>query len=240
VISLDGSDPVLGRFIRDLDRESRLDLGALLPDLSRVSPEDVEVAQTAWAHRVMGEFRGVPIYAELFTLLTQAEAPYGALAAVQRIIGDELRHTRICATVVDWLGGWDSLEVDLSGQRMPRWDGPPAARALEIVARELIVVEAAAVRNFRAHLRAVEDPALRAVFESLLADEVRHAAAGVALRDLIERHYPERDLREAQARLAAVLPGDENHLLELEMARAGDHPGRALGATLRPEDLEGL
>lgn len=53
-------------------------------------------------------------------------APYGALDAVQRIIGDELRHTRLCAAVVDWLGGWESLHVDLGGQRMPRWDGPPA------------------------------------------------------------------------------------------------------------------
>ncbi len=240
MMGLDTADAVLGRFARDLDREGQLDSSTLRPDLSRATPADIEAAQVAWSSRVLGEYRGVVIYTELLALLAEAEAPYVALCAVQRIIGDELRHTRLCAAVVEQLGGWESIELDLGGQRMPRWDGPPAGRALEVVARELVVVEQASVLSFRAHLRAVEDPAIRSVFERLLADEVRHAAAGVALQNLLERHYPDEQLRESRARLASRLAGDRDHLREQAWAHATDGPGRALGASLRRSDLEGL
>ncbi|MGK3981576.1 ferritin-like domain-containing protein [Sorangium sp. So ce136] len=38
--------------------------------------------------------------------------------------------------------------------------------------------EEESVRMLRAHVRAAEEPSIRRVFESLLRDEVRHAAAG--------------------------------------------------------------
>jgi hypothetical protein len=89
------------------------------------------------------------------------------------------------ATVVEWLGGWDVLTVDLAGLEMQRWDDPPASRALEIVARELVVVEADSVWKLRAYVRATEDPAIRAVFQVLLADEARHLATGKSLEQLL-------------------------------------------------------
>lgn len=233
MIALDTESPILARLARELDAQGPDPIGAARPELARATPEDVEAAQFAWSNRVIGEFRGVVIYTELLALLAEIEAPYAALAAVQRVIGDELRHTRICAAVVEWLGGWASLEVDLAGQRMPRWDAPAGARALQITARELVVVEEAAVRTFRAHLRADLDPAIRAVIEALLTDEIRHEATGTALRALLEHRYPE-----AREGLAERLEGDRRHLLEEALRRADDGPGRALGASLRQSDLE--
>ena len=233
MIALDAPSPALARLARELDEQSLHPLGDLRPDLSRATAEDVEAAQIAWSHRVIGEYRGVVIYTELLALLAEIEAPYAALAAVQRVIGDELRHTRLCAEVVEWLGGWESLEVDLGGQRMQRWDAPPGVRALWITARELCVVEATAVRAFRAHLRADLDPAIRAVFQSLLADEIRHAAVGAELREHLEKRFPE-----GRIGLASMLEGDVRHLREEALQRAGDGPGRALGAVLRRSDLE--
>lgn len=233
MIALDPPSPVLARLSRELDEQTLHPLGALRPDLSRAAPEDIEAAQVAWSHRVIGEYRGVVIYTELLALLAEIEAPYAALAAVQRVIGDELRHTRLCAEVVGWLGGWESLEVDLAGQRMERWDAPAGERALWITARELCVVEEAAVRTFRAHLRAELDPAVRAVVESLLADELRHAAIGTELRRLLEQRFPA-----GRAGLAEKVEGDERHLREEARRRADDGPGRSLGASLRASDLE--
>ncbi|WP_437990530.1 hypothetical protein [Sorangium sp. So ce145] len=69
------------------------------PDLERSSAEDIEHAQLAWSHRVLGEYRGVVIYTDLLAALVEAEAPYPALADVHRIrrvfaslLRDEVRH----------------------------------------------------------------------------------------------------------------------------------------------------
>ncbi|WP_437525040.1 ferritin-like domain-containing protein [Sorangium sp. So ce726] len=241
MIELATDDPILARFARDLDAQATIGVDdglGVRPDLERFSAEDIEHAQLAWSHRVLGEYRGVVIYTELLAALAEAEAPYPALAAVHRIIGDELRHSRQCAEVVGWLGGWESLHLDLGGQRMPRTGDPPAARALEIAARELVLVEEESVRTLRAHVRAAEEPSIRRVFESLLRDEVRHAAAGRSLVALLERSYPESELAGVQARLHARLPEERRHLREQALARAVGGPGRQLGARLAPGDLE--
>ncbi|MGK3964978.1 ferritin-like domain-containing protein [Sorangium sp. So ce118] len=241
MIDLATDDPILARFARDLDAQASIgaaDGPGARPELDRFTTEDIEHAQLAWSHRVMGEYRGVVIYTELLAALVEAEAPYPALAAVHRIIGDELRHTRLCAEVVGWLGGWESLHLDLGGQRMPRTDDPPAARALEIAARELVLVEEESVRTLHAHVRAAEEPSIWRVFESLLRDEVRHAAAGRSLVALIERSYPEGELAAVQARLHARLPDERRHLREQALARAVGGPGRQLGAKLVPGDFE--
>jgi hypothetical protein len=238
MIALVADSPIFQRFARELDAEAPIDLGDARPDLSRATPEDIEHAQLAWAHRILGEYRGAVIVSELASVLLELGAPYPALAAVQRIVGDELRHTRLCAMVLDWLGGSEAFEVDLAGQRMGRREGPAAVRALEIVARELCLVEGESVQALTAHVRAAEDPAIRSVFESLRRDEVRHAAAGRALRALIERSYPSAELAAAQAALGPRLEDERRHLREQALARAVGGPGRALGARLRREDLE--
>ncbi|WP_437950304.1 type VI secretion system contractile sheath large subunit [Sorangium sp. So ce296] len=120
----------------------------------------------------------------------------------------------------------------------PRTDEPPAARALEIAARELVVVEEASVITLRAYVRAAGEPSIRRAFESLLRDEVRHAAAGRSLVALIERSYPESELATVKARLRARLPEEQRHLHEQALARAVGGPGRELGAKLGPGDLE--
>jgi hypothetical protein len=231
---------VLDRFVRELEAQAPLALGDLRPDLSRAPPEDVEHAQLAWAHRIQGEYRGAVIVSELSSLLLEAAAPYPALAAVQRILGDELRHVRLCIEVFERLGGRDAFEVDLAGERMPRWEGSPAARAFEIVVCELCLVEAESVLSLTAHLRAAEDPAIRAAFEILLRDEARHAAAGRALRALIERAYPAAELASAEARLAARLTDERRRLRAELLATAVGGPGRGLGAGLRREELEAV
>jgi hypothetical protein len=240
MLDVDDRDPALARFVRELEAQAPLELGDLRPDLSGASPEDLDAARVAWANRVIGEYRGVIVFTELLAALAEAAAPYAALCAVQRVVGDELRHARLAAAVVGWLGGWDHLEVDLAGQRMQRTDDPAPSRALEICARELTLVESESVLSLTAHLRAELDPAIRRVFELLLADEARHAATGRAIQALLVETYPEADLAPARARLDARLAAERAHLRDLARSRARGGPGRALGASLRPEDLEGL
>jgi hypothetical protein len=238
--ALEARDPALARFVRELEAQAPVEIGDLRPDLSRASPEDREAAQIVWANRVLGEYRGVIVFTELLAALAEAAAPNEALCAVQRVLGDELRHVRLCTTVVDWLGGWEVLELDLAGQRMERSTDPAPARALEICARELSLVESESVLLLRAHLRPQLDPAIRRVLELLLADEARHAAAGRAIEALLEATYDEAVLAPAKARLAARLDEERAHLRALARARAVGGPGRALGAGLRAEDFDGL
>ena len=94
------------------------------------------------------------------------------------------------------------------------------------------------MRTLAAHVRAAEDPAIRSVFETLLRDEVRHAATGRALRALIERSYPASELATAKAPLAARLDDVRRRLRAESLAYATGGPGRALGGRLRREDLE--
>src|SRR5262245_295291 len=103
MIRLATGDPILARFARDLGEQSPRSLGGLQPDLSNASAEDIAVAHFAWGTRVVDEYRSVVVFSELLRTMAEAEAPFPALCAVQRMIGDELRHTQLCAAVADAL-----------------------------------------------------------------------------------------------------------------------------------------
>ena len=144
------------------------------------------------------------------------------LCTVQRLIGDELRHTQVTATVVDWLGGRADLDIDLSDAGLPpRGEESAAERAAKIVARELVVAEEESIYALAAYRAASSEPAIRAVFDLLLVDEVRHAAAGRALLRLFDIDAAA-TIAEDRADLRA--PG-----LRSVCVRG---PGRALGASI--------
>jgi hypothetical protein len=201
------------------------------PDLAAYGEADREAARLAWASRIVDEYRSVAVFAELLQLLTDLEAPFAELCAVQRLIGDELRHTQLTAQVVDWLGGRADLAIDLSAVGLPPRDADesPAARASRIIARELVVAEEESVYVLIAYRDAAREPAIRAVFELVLADEVRHAAVGRALL-----------ARFADGALATMMADDRAALRADYLRSARGGPGRALGASIEQADLEAI
>lgn len=237
MIALDTGDPVLERLVAGLATQAPCAMPAAGPDLRGHAAEDVFAARLAWASRIVDEHRSVAVFAELLRLLARLEAPYGALVAVQRLLGDELRHVRLCAEVAGWLGGLDDLEVDLSDVGPPPGGEPPAARALLLVARELVVAEAESLAALRAFRDAATEPAIRSALQLLVADEALHVVVGRRLLPLLARTLPRSQTGPTLARLDDLMEADRRELRAAYLAAAGGGPGRALGASLEPRDL---
>lgn len=230
---------VLARFVRDLHADSGAD--ELLAECTvPCDHDDREVAALAWASRIVDEYRSVAVFGELLILLAELEAPYRALCAVQHLIGDELRHARLCAGVVSWLGG--GIDVDLTDLALP----PPAAgetrghRAALIVARELVVAEEESITVLAACRDATTAAVPRAVLSSLLRDEVRHAATGRAVLRLFDPGGPLAHAltTDERAALPAVIAADRAALRAVYRDAARGGVGRALGASITAADLE--
>lgn len=234
MIALATDVPLLRRFVDDLERTTPRPMPAR-PDLSAYAFEDREAARLAWAARISDEYRSVAVFSELLGLLADLEAPYATSCAVQRLIGDELRHTRVMATVVDWLGGDDDLAIDLSAMSLPARGAESAARrAVRIVGRELVVAEEESVAVLAAYRDAVTEPAIRAVLQLVLTDEVRHAAAGRAILDELARAPRTAGAFEG---LADEMAADRALLRAHYRALASGGPGRDLGGSIRLADL---
>lgn len=227
------------RFVDDLQTTSPRRLPAR-PDLSAFADDDVEAARLSWASRIVDEYRSVAVFAELLHLLTDLEAPFSVLCTVHRLIGDELRHTQLTATVVEWLGGSADLAIDLSEVSLPpRPAGESApARAVQIIARELVIVEQESIYALAAYRDATTEPSIRAVLDLVLLDEVRHAAAGRGILEELRRGPHGAAVAAELARLDRQLAIDRDHLRSVYRASAHGGPGRALGAVLELRDLE--
>jgi hypothetical protein len=238
VIELETDVRLLSRFVDDLARTAP---APMPPRLSLVyAVEDLEAGRMAWATRIADEYRSVAIFAELLRLLADLEAPFAALCTVQRLIGDELRHTQMTAEVVDWLGGRADLEIDLRDLGLPprKPTETAAMRAMRIVAREIVVGEEESIFALAAYRDATTDPAIKAMLEQILADEVRHAAAGRALLALFDRGALADATQELRRSLPALMAADRADLRAHYLASAQGGPGRALGACLEVADLE--
>ena len=227
------------RFVDDLHATSPRDI-PVRPDLGGYTAEDIEAARLSWASRIVDEYRSVAVFGELLHLLTDLEAPFSVLCTVHRLIGDELRHTQLTATVVEWLGGTADLAIDLSDVSLPpRPPGEPAiARAVQIIARELVTVEQESIYALAAYRNATTEPSIRAMLDLVLLDEVRHAAAGRGLLEELARGPHAAACAAELERLAPQLAADRDHLRSVYRASAHGGPGRALGAALMPSDLE--
>ena len=232
---------LLRRFVADLHTTSPREIPSR-PDLRAFSAEELEAARLAWASRIVDEYRSVAVFSELLTLLTDLEAPFSVLSTIHRLIGDELRHTELMAVVVDWLGGAADLAIDLSEVSLPpRPAGEPAfARAIQIVARELVTVEEESIYALAAYRNATTVPAIRGVLDLVLLDEARHAAAGHALLAELGRGPRAVACAAELERIASQLVEDRAHLRATYRAAAIGGPGRALGAVLEVADLEAL
>lgn len=237
MIELATTTPLLRRFARDLDATSPRPLPEP-PTLDGVTDHDREAARFVWAGRIVDEYRSVAVFSELLQLLADLEAPFAALCAVQRLIGDELRHTQLAATVVDWLGGSADLAIDLRDVGLPpRGDTSAAVRALHIIQRELVVAEEESIYVLDAYRRAATDPAIVTMLDVLVVDEVRHAAAGRALLAQFHTGHLAEACASELPGLAELAAADRSELRDTYRATAIGGPGRALGASIELTDL---
>ncbi len=224
--------PTLDRFVRELEQQAPRSIEGLVPDLAGASEIDVAAAWLGWANRIVDEHRSVLVFTELLGLLAAIGAPFAALAAVQRIIGDELRHVLLCTELAARFGPLDRLVFDHEGLALPPNEGePPGARALRIVVRDLVVGEGESVAILRAYRDATTDRACRESLSLVLMDEARHHAAGRHLEALLRRTLSPRDL-DAASDLSRVALEDAVHIRSAHRAGATGGPGRRFGVSI--------
>lgn len=116
---------------------------------------------------------------------------------------------------------------------------PAAARVLEVVAREMVVAEEESIFVLRAYRDATTEPNIGRVLDTLLQDEVRHAAAGRELYGLLKECLPAEAIAALLVGLPETMASDRLRLRHGYSLGAIDGPGRCLGVSLRPDDLRG-
>jgi hypothetical protein len=233
VIEFAPSRTPLDRFVRDLMTQAPRSLEGLRPDLSGASEADREAAHAAWSARVESEQRSVAVFSELLGLLARSSGvPFDALCAVQRAIGDELRHVSLCAEIASFFGPIDAIRIDSASFDLPENDAAPEARAIEIVARELLVAEEESVLVLRAYRDATRDAACERALSILLTDEARHAALGRWLLPRLASAFAARPIQSMMAKLPAVLDQDRAFIRAQHALGAIGGPGRFFGASI--------
>jgi len=183
--------------------------------LSGATPLDDGARQAAiaeWTARMVNEHVSSRVFAGLLPQMMRAGVDASFQAATADAVVDELRHARLCAAVVEALGG--------------------EAHALEGLLRNVLSVsclnETVAVALLESNRRHVTESTLRRVLTEILTDEVGHSRLGWQMLS----HLAPRIDAGMRARLGAYLVP--------AFAQLFDRHTAAQAATPSPESIETL
>jgi len=150
-------------------------------DAQALSPAQAQLVGAEWKARMVQEHLAVGAFALITQELAETGCDERVLALVARASADEVRHADVCRRVaVAFLG---------DGEVPPRVRGTPAVpphadlperRALLHVVEMCCVNETLTGVFLTEMLARATNPAMRAVIDSLLADEIDHGRVGWA------------------------------------------------------------
>jgi hypothetical protein len=186
--------------VLDLRREARrtpvaLDVALALDDESR------QAAIAEWTGRMVDEQATSRVFAALLPQMMRAAVDPQFQAAAADAVVDELRHARLCAAVVQALGG-EARATMIDGEEFPRHDG---VSALEGLLRNVLdiscLAETVDVAVLENRYRRARESTFRRVIAEILDDEIGHSRLGWRLLQHLE---PRIDAR-MRERLGAYL-----------------------------------
>lgn len=204
-----------------------------------IDPALREQALAVWGWRVQTEFRSAQTLTRFLQESLAAGDPVEVWAGASEAITDELRHTALCAGVVEALGGVPALPEPLEEPQPDAFRALPAAgRALATAVGMLAVSETLSVALIEDLHSRCDHPVIRAVLGATLENEDDHRDYGWAYvqeslarfdDDGVElaRVVARRTLRDHEAAIAGALdplPATERRLErhpEPELARLG-------------------
>jgi hypothetical protein len=198
----------------------------------------LEEVANAWSYRVQTEFRSIQVMTRFTTEVVGAGDPLEVYSAVSSAITDEVRHTALCAAVVEALGFTPFLPEPLVEAEAPGFLAlPMAQRALGTAVSMLCISETisvALIEDLRARCR---HPALSMVLALTLEDEDEHRDFGWAYVQASLARFASDDARAFAQTVAEVTL--EPHIRR-SMEVLGDKPmsGRELEALTEPEEAE--
>jgi hypothetical protein len=173
------------------------------PVLSAYSDAQLRFATAAWPMRAAQELRSALIFRALARAARQTLVSDPWPARFESAVRDEVRHSRLCATVGRRVGAaapdYDARPVRARLASLP----DPRLRVLSLLLVEVAIGETISMYLFRAGRRGSIEPLTRAALGSILGDEVRHQRLGWAGLAAL---WPTlaRDLRDAAQREAAM------------------------------------
>jgi hypothetical protein len=187
-------------------------------------PEDaLSLACDLFCKLAGGEYSAVALFAQITASLALNQAPIDFVAASAQISSDEIRHADYCLRMASLCQG-SEVTVEVPSAALAS-DIPHSLSHVEL---DFLMLKYAAVGETLAAAlltecrRRAQDPVLRALFTSIVSDEVHHARLGwYYAKHRAERWSPE--LRQQLGeRVHAFVVG-----IELEFSRGRDAPAHA-------------
>ena len=127
----------------------------------------------------VGEWMAVDLFARLTAALTLANAPIDLVAAAAKIPTDEVRHADLALRMAAALIEEDVYQPAIDTERHVYLAAPLSLEDLDYAMLEMPAIgETLACALLSASRDGAKDPVARAVFSSLLRDEVHHARLG--------------------------------------------------------------
>ena len=137
------------------------------------------VAAIAQSSLAVGEWMAVDLFARLTAALTLANAPIDLVSAAAKIPSDEVRHADLALRMAAALIEEDVQQPAIDAERHVYLAAPLSLEDLDYAMLEMPAIgETLACALLSASRDGAKDPVARAVFSSLLRDEVHHARLG--------------------------------------------------------------
>jgi len=213
-------------------------------DRSKYPEPALALAYDAQRMLATGEYLAVEGFSRLTGSLAHHGAPFDIIAAAAAIPSDEIAHAELAVHMAALCAGKEREEVELEVQRM-RPKGVAAIFSLEELDRVMTITSAIGETISAALLAAcaaeASDPVARPLFETIVADEIRHARLGWYY---LEWRAP-RWTPSEHARIAAIVCEHVRNL-EVRFSRGRDAPrgskkaARALGVLATAPQRETL
>jgi hypothetical protein len=148
-------------------------------DRSRYPEAAIALAFDAQRALALGEYTAVDLFAQLSSGLALHGAPFDLVAAATRIPSDEIRHADLAFRMARVLSG-DEIEVQFDPVSVnKRWTESKGLEAIDMTVVEVSAIgETLSCALLGACRERAVDPVLRALFSSIVADEVHHARLG--------------------------------------------------------------
>jgi len=126
-----------------------------------------------------GEYGAIDVFARLASALALNGAPFDLVSSAARIPSDEIRHADYAIRLASLFAGEDvTIDVDRNNFEK-RWERPIDLPELDLLMLEVPAIgETLAGALLTACQRRASDPVVKAVFTSIVSDEVHHARLG--------------------------------------------------------------
>ena len=154
----------------------RLPIG--LDVAAKLTAESRQSAITEWTARMVDEHVSSRVFAALLPQMMRAGVDVAFQAAAADAVVDELRHARLCAAVVEALGGEARAQLPELDEFPRHEDVEPLEALLRNVLSVSCLEKTVSVAFLENNRRNVSESALRRVLTEILTDEVAHSRLG--------------------------------------------------------------